>query len=130
MKRFLAALLLCAILLSLSACSVVLTLPTDEVTLVYHTDYADFEVTLEEKEARMVRSILNGNISVFNSGYAGCGYGKSVSIRVGIQQFGMARDGCQGFKNLVTLHEFEVSEEGWEYIVSLFEKYGGRFPCV
>ena len=50
MKRFLAALLLCAMLLSLSASSMVMTLPTDEVTLVYHTDYADFEVTLEEKE--------------------------------------------------------------------------------
>ena len=130
MKRFLAALLLCAMLLSLSACSMVMTLPTDDVTLIYHNAYADFEVTLEEKEARMVRAILNWSIGIYDPGTAACGYGENVSIKVGDRQYGLACDGCTGFKDLESQHDYMLSSGSWGIIVSLFEKYGGRFPCV
>ena len=57
-----------------------------------------------------------------------------VLICSGIEQhfnaFCLACDGCTGFKDLESQHDYMLSSGSWGIIVSLFEKYGGRFPCV
>ena len=56
-----------------------------------------------------------------------------ISLKVGGRIFAIARDTCNCIQDLSlypNLRYFDVSKKDMEYIHTLFEKYGGHFPCV
>ena len=91
----------------------------------------DICVTLEDSEAEKVIDILNGNnYATVSSGVPSCGFDKNISLNVGDRIFPIACDTCNCIQDLGNLRYFDISQEDMEYIHSLFEKYGGYFPCI
>lgn len=134
MKRLLATFCILVLMFSLYACSNTRVRHGQEVTLnfVYEYTGANIHVTLTEEEAAAVIDILNGNAydSTFLIGYPSCGFNKNIGFQIGSRIFAIACDGCNGFQDSRNYMFFDISKEDMEYIHSLFEKYGGFFPCI
>ena len=102
-----------------------------EVTLIFIYGEEDILVTLEDDEAEKVIDILNeNNYAPLLSGVPSCGFDKNISLKIGGRSFAIACDTCNCIQDLGNLRYFDIPEEDMEYIHSLFEKYGGYFPCV
>ena len=86
---------------------------------------------MEAHEAEKIIDIIDGSeYDPFYSGIPSCGFDKNVSLKVGDRVFAIAPDTCNVIQDLSNLRFFSVSDEDMEYIHSLFEKYGGCFPCI
>ena len=131
MKRLLAFIFMIFVPLTFCGCSKTNVNEGAEVTLNFICGDKDICVTLEESEAEKVIDILDGN--EYDSALLGvpsCGFDKNVSLEVGGRIFAIACDTCNSIQDLGNLRYFTVSSEDMEYIHSLFEKYGGFFPCI
>ena len=104
---------------------------SSDVTLNFQCYEENISVALTEQEAQKVIEILNGNSydSIFD-GVPSCGFSQEVSLNVDSRVFAIAMDTCNCVQDLGNLQYFHISQEGIQYIHSLFEKYGGYFPCV
>ena len=131
MKRLLTVLIILVVLFSLCSCSETSVSKNSEVTLTFIYGEKNIRVTLEDDEAEKVIDILNGNnYDPISSGVPSCGFDKNVSLKVGGHVFAIACDMCNSIQDLGNLRYFSVTQEDMEYIRSLFEKYGGYFPCI
>ncbi len=132
MKRLLAVLLILVILFSLYACSKTRVNANQDVTLLFIYDDKNITATLTDEEAAKVIEILNGNTydPTFLIGSPSCGFWNTVALKVGDRTFSIASDTCNCIRDLGNLRYFDIPEEEMAYIHSLFEKYGGYFPCV
>ncbi|MBR3778317.1 MAG: hypothetical protein IKL13_01155 [Clostridia bacterium] len=83
------------------------------------------EVTLTEEETRMVRKYMKQGNRRFDG--AGCLFNET-SIAFGRKEYAIALDGCPAIREMGNEKAYELSDEGMDYIVSLFEKYAGCFP--
>ena len=101
------------------------------VRLKYYVNETQIDVFLTAEEAGRVVDILdNREYSPFLSGVPGCGFDKDISVQVGNRVYAVARDKCNVVQDLGNLRFFDIPQEDMEYIHSLFEKYGGHFPCI
>ena len=131
MKRLLTVLIILVILFSLCSCSKTSVSKNSEVTLTFIYGEKNIRVTLEDDEAEKVIDILNGNnYDPISSGVPSCGFDKNISLQIGGRTFAIACDTCNCIQDLGNLRYFDISKEDMEYIHSLFEKYGGYFPCI
>ena len=131
MKRLLVILIILSVMLSVCACSKTNVSKNADVTLTFLYEDKDIRVTLTEEEAEKVIDILNGkNYDPISSGVPSCGFNKNISLEVGGRIFAIACDTCNCIQDLGNLRYFEISLQDMAYIHSLFEKYGGYFPCV
>ena len=131
MKRFWSVLILLALIFSISGCSQTSVSKNADVTLTFVYGDENVKVTLEGEEAEKVIGILDGkNYDSFFSGIPSCGFNKNVSLTVGGRTFAIACDTCNCVQDLGNLRYFDIPQEDMEYIHTLFEKYGGYFPCV
>ena len=131
MKRFFAVLMVLVVLVSICGCAKTSVNKNADVTLSFVYGEDNISVTLEDYEAEKVIDILNGNnYDPISSGVPSCGFDKNVSLKVGGHVFAIARDMCNNIQDLGNLRYFSVTQEDMEYIRSLFEKYGGYFPCI
>ncbi len=102
-----------------------------EVTLTYVYGSKNIVVTLPGDEAQRVIGILDGNsYDPLSAGMPSCGFTSDVSLKVGGRLFAIACDTCNCLFDYGNLHFFDIPEEDMAYIHALFEKYGGKFPCV
>ena len=125
MKRFLCIILAWLTVVALGGCS---QEPEVELTFVCYGE--DIHVKLEGEEAQKVAQILDNKVYDLFFGIPACGFDKDVSIRVNGRIYAIARDTCNNGLDYGNLRFFSVSEQDMEYIHSLFEKYGGYFPCI
>lgn len=131
MKRFCGIFMILVVVISLCGCARTSVENNADVTLTFHYEEENISVTLEANEAERVTSILNGNrYDPLFYGIASCGFDKDISMNVGNRIFAIARDGCNCIQYQGNQRYFEITAEDMEYIHSLFEKYGGYFPCV
>ena len=130
MKRIFSAVLVFAMLLSLCGCGRTSLGKNAAVTLTFIYLDEDIRVTLHEDEAKRVKDILDGKIYDPFGGIPSCGFDKDISLKVGNRVFAIARDTCGCVQDLGNLRFFSLSQEDIDYIHALFEKYGGRFPCI
>ena len=131
MKRLLVIFLILTLSVSLFGCDRTRLTAGSEVTLIFINSEKDIRVTLPEEEAEKVIDILNGNdYNPFSSGVPSCGFDKNISLQVSGRTFAIACDTCNTVQDLGNLRYFNIPNEDMEYIHSLFEKYGGYFPCV
>ena len=131
MKRFIAILMVVIALISICGCSQTSINKDENVTLKFVFGDEDISVTLEDEEAKKVIDIIDGkNYTPASSGIPSCSFDKDISIKVGLRVFAIARDGCNGIQDLGNLRFFDIPQEDMEYIHSLFDKYGGYFPCI
>lgn len=131
MKRFLSILTVLFLLISICGCSQTSVSKDSDVTLTYIYGDKDIHVTLEDDEAEKVIEILDGNeYDPISSGMPSCGFDRNVSLKVGGRTFAIACDTCNCIQDLGRLRYFTIPQEDIQYIHSLFEKYGGSFPCV
>ncbi len=131
MKRIFAVVLVFAMVLSLCGCGRTSLNKNAEVTLTFIYLDEDIKVTLQEEEAKRVKDILDRNFyDPPFSGVPSCGFDKDISLKVGSRVFAIACDTCNYVQDLGNLRYFSISEDNMEYIHALFEKYGGRFPCI
>ena len=131
MKQLLAILIILSVVLAVCGCSKTSVSEDADVTLTFICGDKDISVTLEASEAEKVIDILNGNnYDSFLTGVPSCGFDKNISLKVGGRTFAIACDTCNCIQDISNLRYFDIPEEDMEYIHSLFEKYGGHFPCV
>ena len=127
MKRLLTIFVILSLMVAVYGCSKTSVSEDADVTLTFK----DIRITLEDSEAKKVVDILNGNsYDPVSSGVPSCGFDKNVSLEIGGCVFAIARDTCNSIQDLSNLRYFSISQEDMEYIHSLFEKYGGYFPCI
>ena len=131
MKRFFAVLMILVLLISICGCSKTSVSNNADVTLSFVYGDDNIRVTLEDDEAEKVIDILNGNdYNPISSVVPSCGFDKNISLQVSGRTFAIACDTCNTVQDLGNLRYFNIPNEDMEYIHSLFEKYGGYFPCV
>ena len=131
MKRLSALLIILVVMVSICGCSQTRVNKNSDVILTLIFGDKDICVTLEDSEAEKVIDILNGNnYAPVSSGVPSCGFDKNISLNVGDRIFAIACDTCNCIQDLGNLRYFDISQEDMEYIHSLFEKYGGYFPCI
>ncbi len=131
MKRLLVIFVILFLMVAVCGCSKTSVSEDADVMLTFIYGDKDIRVTLEDSEAEKVVDILNGNdYDLISSGLPSCGFDKNISLKVGGHVFAIARDMCNSIQDLGNLRYFSVTQEDMEYIRSLFEKYGGYFPCI
>ena len=131
MKRLFSILVVLAVMISVCGCSKTRVNKSADVTLTFVCGDKDIRVTLEDAEAEKIIAILDGNsYNSFFSGVPFCGFDKNISLKVGYRVFAIACDTCNCIQDLGNLRYFDVPKEDMDYIHSLFEKYGGHFPCI
>ena len=131
MKRFFAVLMILVMLVSICGCSKTSVNKNADVILTFAYGGDNIRVTLEDDEAEKVIDILNEkNYDPIFSGVPSCGFDKNISLKVENRVFAIACDTCNCIQDLGNLRYFDIPKEDMEYIHSLFEKYGGYFPCV
>lgn len=131
MKRLLAVLCILAVLFSISGCSTTRVRKTGDVTLTFIYEDININVVLTDGEAEKVIDILDGKrYDPISFSTPSCGFSTDISLRVGNRVFPIARDTCNCVQDLSNLRYFDIPMEDIKYIHSLFEKYGGYFPCV
>ena len=131
MKRLLSV--FCIIVLMIFACGCEKTSvnTSADVTLRFVYGDEDIRVTLEDDEAKRVIDILDENdYYPAGTGILSCGFDKNISLKVGGRTFAIACDTCNCILDLGNLKCFDIPQEDIDYIHSLFEKYGGYFPCI
>jgi hypothetical protein len=131
MKRPLCIFLILSILLLLCSCSQTQVKAGEAVTLSFVLDGQNIHEQLTAEETARVITILTGNTyrPIF-SGVPSCGFDQNISLTAGGRIYAIARDTCNTIQDLHNQRYFSVSQEDIAYIHSLFEKYGGYFPCV
>ena len=131
-KQLRVILLILVIIFSLYACFKTRVAADQDVTLLFIYEDKNITATLTDEEAAKVIEILNGNTydPLFLIGYPSCGFWNTVALKVGDRTFSIASDTCNCIRDLGNLMYFDIPEEDMAYIHSLFEKYGGYFPCV
>jgi hypothetical protein len=132
LRRLWIILLVLAMLLALNFCSKTRVAADQNVTLLFIYEDKNITATLTDEEAAKVIEILNGNTydPTILFGSPSCGFWDTVALKVGDRTFSIASDGCNCIRDLGNLMYFDIPEEDMAYIHSLFEKYGGYFPCV
>lgn len=132
MKRLLAILLTLALMLPLCGCEKTSVNKSASVTLNFVHEEANIKAVLTDDEAAQIVDILDGKrYEPFDPLVVpACGYDTNISLQVGGRIFGIACDGCNGMQDYGNLRYFYIPEEDTAYIHSLFEKYGGYFPCI
>ena len=131
MKRCFAIFILLALMLSISACSKISVTDSKDVTLTFIHGEENVIVTLEDDEAEKILSIFNENsYEPLYAGNPSCSFSKNISLKIGDRVFAIARDECNFILDASNMRYFDVSQEDMDYVHSLFEKYGGYFPCV
>ena len=131
MKRLFAVFGIIVLALSFCACAKTKVNTTADVTLTFVYGEENISVSLDGEEAEKVIAILDGNSydPVF-SGVPSCGFDADISLKVGDRTFAIARDTCNILQDLGNHRYLSVSQEEIDYLHSLFEKYGGHFPCI
>ena len=131
MKRFSATLLIILFLFSMGGCNRISINYDGNATLkfcgVCKDDKTKLTQILTEEETRIAKAYLSS--AEYTPGVGGCPFNKNISITFGDQVFAIAYDGCPIIWILDSDKYYTMSEEGRTYIVSLFEKYVGYFPC-
>ena len=131
MKKLLAIVVVLLIAASVCGCTQTSVDKNADVTLTFIYGDANIDAALEKEEAARVIQILDGKnyISVID-GTPKCGFDENISLKVGNRVFAIACDTCNCVQDMGNLRYFDIPQEDMEYIHTLFEKYGGYFPCV
>jgi hypothetical protein len=128
MKRLFAILLLIMLLITISGCARIRIPKGEQAVLTYREPVVGspdaIVATITAEESAKVREILMG--AKHNPGIGGCHYTEEISLTFGEQMFLVACDGCNTICDRQNEKYYVVDMEDWEYIVSLFERYGGR----
>ena len=101
----------------------------ETATLTYKVNGKDIEATLTQEETLLVAKILRGKIA-YRDAWLSCGFSTDASITIDGVTYCLARDSC-GYMQIgdtakkITLRDSERAE-----IEAIFEKYGGKFPCI
>ena len=131
MKRYFTIFIILVLMLFVCACSTTSIKNNANVTLTFIYGEENICVTLEDDEAEKIVDILNGKIyDPISSGVPSCGFDKNISLKIGDCVFAIACDTCNCIQDLSNQKYFDIPQKDMDYIHSLFEKYGGYFPCV
>ena len=131
LKRLLCAALLLIMAFTVCACSKTSVDSDAQVELCFIYGDQNIRVLLPDTEAQEVIRILDGKSydSIFD-GVASCGFDENISFKVDGRTYAIARDTCNTLQDMGNLRYFSVSQADMAYIHTLFEEYGGHFPCV
>ncbi len=88
----------------------------------------DIRQTLTQEETDALAAIVNGKSMSFEN--SSCGFYQDVCFIIDGTRFCPACDTCNGIRVFGIGMEITVSQEEIQFIHDLFEKYGGKFPCV
>ena len=131
MKKLSAVLLIFIVMLSFCSCSKTNVDTSADVTLVYVYADKNINLKLSDDEASKVIDILNEkDYDSITSGVPSCGFNANVSLKIGDNSFAIACDTCNYVQDLSNMKYFAIPQEDMKYIHTLFEEYGGHFPCI
>ena len=130
MKRFAVTLLLLLFLLAFAGCNRITINYKGNATLNFSGnslgDTTDLTQILTEEETEKVEAYLSS--AEYVPGGVACPFDSETSITFGEQIFAISTDDCPTVLLVGSNQYYRMSEEGRNYIVSLFEKYVGYFP--
>ncbi|MBO5323072.1 MAG: hypothetical protein J6A88_03095 [Oscillospiraceae bacterium] len=129
MRRFFAGLLLLTVLFSLVGCNALVIHYDGNAVLKFQGtqtgDNTKITQTLTEEETNKVKTYLTA--AKYSPGTGGCPFHENISITFDDQVFAVAYDGCYCIWLVGSDKYYTLSKEGYDYIISLFEKYVGKF---
>lgn len=132
MRKLLAAVMVVIILLSFVGCAKTKITKIDDASqATLKFIYADKEIeqVLAAEDTAKIAEMFSGK-ALDGSSTPSCGFDEDISITFGNQVFAIACDDCAVVMDCANGEYFDISDSDKEYIVSVFEKYGGYFPCV
>ena len=129
MKKLLLIFMVIVLAFSMCGCNKTEVNANSEVTLSYIYGETYVRTVLEKEEAKEIIDILDGK-KYYDSGIPSCGFDVNVSFIIGDDVFAVACDGCKCIKDVSKNKYFDVTNDDMYYIISIFSKYGGYFPCV
>ena len=123
-------LLICSllILVLLTSCSRVFVSSDALAELTFKYGDISVSATLTKEESEQLSNIVNGK--TLYAGNPSCSFDVNISFQIRDRVFCPACDSCGKVKDCKTGKYFNISEAERETIESIFEKYGGSFPCV
>ena len=129
MKRsIMIACLALTLLLLLSSCGRVYVSSDQLAELTYQYGDVSVSSTLTKEESELLLSIVGGKMLYADD--PSCGFDVNISFKISDRIFCPACDSCCTIKDCKTGKYFSISDSERETIESIFEKYGGKFPCV
>lgn len=129
MRKNLASFLLVILLLSAAGCAQTKISDSSRATLKFI--YADKEIVqvLDADNTARIAEMFSDK-ALDGGSTPSCGFDENISITFGNQIFAIACDDCAVVKDCTSNKYFDITNAGKAYLVSLFEEYGGFFPCV
>lgn len=127
--RRISAVILAVLLLFSAGCAKTETIDFSQATLKFI--YADREIVqvLDADDTAKIAEMFSSRIAD-RSSIPSCGFDEDISITFGDRVFAIAGDDCPVVKDCAKDSHFYITEADKAYLVSLFEEYGGFFPCV
>lgn len=95
--------------------------------LKFHYSDVNIDETLTKEQSKRVSDIFNGKRYIDEPS---CGFSEDASISFDGEIFAIASDSCRIVKIIGKDKCIELSESEIQEIHSIFEQYGGYFPCV
>lgn len=127
-SKFLFVLIL-VIFLVLSLLAISLTkVGSEKAILVYKYGNKDIRAELTTEESLQLKRIFNYKFLYKDN--PACGFSEDISIIFGKDTFCIACDKCPCIKLLDEDKYFAISQNDRKNIEKIFEKYGGKFPCI
>jgi hypothetical protein len=131
MKRVYSLFIILVLAVTICGCSQTSVDQGSEVMLTFNFLEENICLTLTADEAEKIVDILDGKkYNSFTSGIPSCGFDKDISLTADGRTYAIARDTCNCIQDWGNLRFFDIPKEDMAYIHSLFEKYGGYFPCI
>lgn len=129
MRRISAIILSVILLLSVAGCAKTKISDSSQATLKFI--YADKEIVqvLDADDTSKIAEMFSGK-ALDGSSIPSCGFDEDISITFGNQIFAITCDDCAVVKDCTNDKYFDITNADKDYLVSLFEEYGGFFSCV
>ncbi len=128
MKKIIIAVALILAMLLLVSCESKKTEEAVSAKLLFNPYGEGISVTLTPEESARVAEIIKSAEVLPPGQMLTCGFSTSVSITIDDVTYCIGCDGC-GSLQLGLLY-FNISDSDADEIHAIFEKYGGRFPCI
>ena len=128
MKKIIIAVALMLAMLILVSCESKKTDETVSAKLVFNPFGEGVSVTLTPEESARVAEIIKSAEALPPGEMLTCGFSTDVSITIDDVIYCIGRDGCGSLECGILY--FNISDSDADEIHAIFEKYGGRFPCI
>lgn len=129
MKKVFCILIAFLLLVGCTGCGAVISIPSGTaVEICYDRENVSFDIDLQQEEADVVRSVLNGkrpDLDMTVTG-AGCGFGRAQAFVIDDATYCLAQDDCGVIWKEGTNHYYILSDQEMRELKEIFKAHGAK----